>query len=92
MKKILFALFALVALFALGSCGHNGEKHHHGPHSHHHNKKIMHFHHLKNEYKVGDELKVEAHSFKKEIKEYRWFLKLKTEKLKSLHKTPKILL
>lgn len=80
MKRILFALFSLVALFSLSSCRHDGEKHHHDPHGHHHHKKVMHFHHLKSEYKVGDELKVEAHSFKKEIKEYRWYLKLKDGK------------
>lgn len=88
MKKLLFALFALVALFALGSCSDNSKKHHHDHHGHHHGK-VMHFHHLKNEYKVGDELKVEAHSFKKEIKEYRWYLKLKdgkTEEFKEITK------
>lgn len=90
MKKLLFALFALVALFALGSCHDNSKKHQHEHHDHHHHHgKVMHFHHLKNEYKVGDELKVEAHSFKKEIKEYHWYLKLKdgkTEEFKEITK------
>lgn len=77
MKKLLLILFSLVALLSLGSCKEESKKHEH--HRHHHGK-VMHFHHLKTEYKVGDVLKVEAHSFKKEIKEYRWFLKLKDGK------------
>lgn len=90
MKKLLFALFAFVALFALGSCHDNSKKHHHDHHSHHHHHgKIMHFHHLKSEYKVGDELKVEAHSFKKEIKEYRWYLKLKDGKIEEFKESTK---
>lgn len=80
MKKILFAVFSLIALFALESCHDNSKKHHHDHHGNHHHAKVMHFHHLKSEYRVGDELKVEAHSFKKEIKEYRWYLKLKDGK------------
>lgn len=82
MKKLLFALFAFVALFALGSCHDNSKKHHH-------HGKVMHFHHLKREYKVGDELKVEAHSFKKEIKEYRWYLKLKDGKIEEFKESTK---
>ena len=77
MKKLLLILFSLVALLSLGSCKEESKKH---EHHHHHHGKVMHFHHLKTEYKVGDVLKVEAHSFKKEIKEYRWFLKLKDGK------------
>ena len=77
MKKLLLVLFSLVALLSLGSCKEESKKH---EHHHHHHGKVMHFHHLKTEYKVGDVLKVEAHSFKKEIKEYRWFLKLKDGK------------
>lgn len=84
MKKLLFALFAFAALFALGSCHDNSKKHHHDHHG-----KVMHFHHLKREYKVGDELKVEAHSFKKEIKEYRWYLKLKDGKIEEFKESTK---
>lgn len=90
MRKLLFALFAFAALFALGSCHDNSKKHHHDHHSHHHHHgKVMHFHHLKREYKVGDELKVEAHSFKKEIKEYRWYLKLKDGKIEEFKESTK---
>lgn len=89
MKKILFAVFSLIALFGLASCHENSKKHHHDHHGHHHHAKVMHFHHLKSEYRVGDELKVEAHSFKKEIKEYRWYLKLKDGKTEEFKQSTK---